>query len=53
MGGANERFRAAFDLGALHELNLGAVKIDAVFAVNRALGDVQLAREHHFAGREK
>ncbi len=38
---------------ALHELNLGAVKIDVVFTINRALGNVQFACENHLAGGKK
>ncbi len=54
MQGAHERFRPPPDFGALHELSLRAVEVDAVFAVNRVLADVQLAREHHFArGRKR
>ncbi len=49
----NQRFGAAFYLSALHQLNLGAVKILVVFAVNGSLGDFQIPGQHHLAGGEK
>src|ERR671929_23174 len=36
---------------ALHQLDLRAVEIDGVFAVDRALADVELPSEHHFGPR--
>src|SRR3712207_7801645 len=44
-----EALGAAAHLRALHDLDLRAVKIDVVFAVNGVLADVQLAGEHHLA----
>ena len=49
MSRADELLGAASHFLALHQLNLGAVEVDAVFAVNRALADVQFAGEHHLA----
>src|SRR5207248_7604194 len=43
-GGAATHFRA------LHQLDLGAVKVDVIFAVDWALVDVELSGHHHFAG---
>ena len=38
----------------VHQLNLGAVKILVVFAIDRALADIQFAGEHHLArGKER
>ena len=51
MGRADEGFRAAPHFRALHELNLSAVEIDAVFAVDGALRDIHFSGEHHFAHR--
>src|SRR5688572_22334448 len=53
MGRADERFGAAAHLGALHELDLGAVEIYIVLAVNRALAEIQFAGEHHLARGKK
>src|ERR1051326_2300904 len=50
---ANQRLGIAFHFRALHQLNLSAVKIDVVFAVNRALGDVKFSSKNHFAAGEK
>ena len=47
----NERLRAVPHFRALHQLNLRAVKINAVFAVHCALRDVEFAGKHHLAGR--
>ena len=53
VGGADKRLGAATHLRALHELDLGAVKVNAVFAVDRVLADVQFTGEHHLArGKE-
>jgi len=53
VGRADERFRTASHFRALHELNLGAVEIHVVFAVDRVLADVQLTGEHHLARGKK
>src|SRR5262245_12300022 len=53
MGGTDERFGTSLHFVTLHELNLGAVEIVGVFAVNRVLGKVQFPGEHHLArGKE-
>ena len=51
MGRAHQCFRATFYFGALHQLNLCAEEILRFLRVNRALGNSQLSRHHHFAGR--
>ncbi len=54
MSGPNKRFGTALHFHALHELNLGAVEIDVVFTINRALRNVELARENHLPiGKER
>src|SRR5207302_10618705 len=50
ISGADEAGGAAADFRALHQLDLGAVKVDVIFAVDRALIDVELPGHHHFAG---
>ena len=50
MSGANQGFRAPSHLCALDQLDLGAKKVHAVFAIDRALSDIQFAGHHHFTG---
>ena len=53
MGGTDERLGAATHLGTLHELDLRAVKVHAVFAVNGRVINIQLAGKNHLrAGKE-
>ena len=48
----NERFGAVPNFRALDQLNLRAVEVDLVFAVNRPLRNVHLPGHHHLAGGE-
>src|ERR1043165_5721165 len=53
MSRADELLSAVPHFLALHQLNLSAVEVNAVLAVDRALADVEFAGEHHLAGRLK
>ena len=53
MGGTDELLGTLSHFLALHQLDLGAVEIDVVFAVDGALADIELAGQHHFAARFK
>jgi hypothetical protein len=50
ISGTNQSSSAAAYFRALHQLDLGAVKVDVILAVNWALVDVELPGQHHFAG---